>query len=526
MGSENYYSVLGIRQDATDEQVKQAFRDRAKTCHPDRHPNNKEAELEFKRINTAYEGLKDAARRDAYNEWLSFAQKRQRSRLMQWSRLAALTAVLLLGPSALLYWAIAIADLPGVYLSSRSISPEEAERAARMAAVKEATEDEILPAAAEAEAARPAEDEDKLSQADEKPNEISPEIADLYAEPAPLPQSVPDQSADPSSRDLSTQAAPEETGQPGQNPPANTVATLTVPQQSSAERTGAPTEFIPDGRQFSSPTEEVTQSITRRPLSETPSSTAGQPQSILPRPAGDLSPDANGRVGDAVSQDGGSTSGSQQATDEAAAEESRARAMARLIAELKEPDATPESEGTFADAPLNAGRDQPQNRFAEQFTDCRDCPVMALVSEIEAVPDRPPLAISRKQVTILEWNVCVEEGVCPSYGPISNADGSRPILNVAKRDAELYVEWLSRKTGQNYQLIAPLKVDTGDRSAAASRQQDCLTAARRRNSSWEWLDDAPRREPDCDAEPQESGRAERGNELHGFRVARRVVAER
>ena len=112
MSSETYYEILGINENADDDVVKQAFRDLAKHYHPDRNPDDAEAERQFKRINTAYEGLKDASRRQAYNEWLEFAQKRTKVKRTQWGRLAALVFLLLLGPSAVLYWAVVIADIP------------------------------------------------------------------------------------------------------------------------------------------------------------------------------------------------------------------------------------------------------------------------------------------------------------------------------------------------------------------------------------------------------------------------------
>lgn len=554
MGSENYYSVLGIRQDATDEQVKQAFRERAKNCHPDRHPDNKEAELEFKRINTAYEGLKDAARREAYNEWLSFAQKRERSKIMQWSRLAALTMVLLLGPSALLYWAIAVADLPGLYFSTRTVSPEVAERTARMAAIKEATELEILPAPEQEESALAITDNPQNnSPADAQGGAQRQETVDRTPVPAPLPQTQPAPAQSVASTDLDSTLQPvpserEAVATPRSNQPFDRVAIAAAPQQAVPDQPAGPritaaTQFDRNDRQISSPTEEVTQSIARETQAQAEAD--GQPALSGPRPNNDnIAALGNGQSGDTPSlslpdqRDIPSETverpqnAAPPAQEEAAAE-SRARAMARLIAELKEPDANgTSSDAGSADASFDADRPslQRQGNSTEQFTDCRDCPVMALVSEIETTSDRPPLAISRRQVTMQEWNACVEEGACPSYDSFAASESNRPILNVAKRDAELYVEWLSRKTGQSYHLLTPVNVGGDERPNAGRGEQDCITASRRRpNSSWEWLDDAPSREPDCVNDAggsQAGGRGQQSGELHGFRVARRVLAER
>jgi DnaJ-domain-containing protein 1 len=106
MGTKNYYEILGIKRGAKDDDVKQAFRELAKHCHPDRNPDDVEAEQQFKLINTAYEGLKDAERREAYHEWLEFADKREQSKKLQWTRLSVIALLLGVVPAVVLYWVI------------------------------------------------------------------------------------------------------------------------------------------------------------------------------------------------------------------------------------------------------------------------------------------------------------------------------------------------------------------------------------------------------------------------------------
>lgn len=106
MGTKNYYEILGIKRGANDDDVKQAFRELAKHCHPDRNPDDVEAEQQFKLINTAYEGLKDAERREAYHEWLEFADKREQSRKLQWTRLSVIALLLGVVPAVVLYWVL------------------------------------------------------------------------------------------------------------------------------------------------------------------------------------------------------------------------------------------------------------------------------------------------------------------------------------------------------------------------------------------------------------------------------------
>ena len=65
----DYYEVLGIDKNATDEYIKRAYRKKAKECHPDLHPNDKEAEARFKELNEANEVLSDPDKRARYDQF-------------------------------------------------------------------------------------------------------------------------------------------------------------------------------------------------------------------------------------------------------------------------------------------------------------------------------------------------------------------------------------------------------------------------------------------------------------------------
>ena len=65
----DYYEVLGISKDATEDQLKKAYRKLAKENHPDLHPGDKECEARFKEINEAYEVLSDADKRAKYDRF-------------------------------------------------------------------------------------------------------------------------------------------------------------------------------------------------------------------------------------------------------------------------------------------------------------------------------------------------------------------------------------------------------------------------------------------------------------------------
>lgn len=69
MSKRDYYEVLGISRDASDQDIKSAFRKLAKEYHPDRNPGDANAEHSFKEVNEAYEALKDPQKRAAYNQF-------------------------------------------------------------------------------------------------------------------------------------------------------------------------------------------------------------------------------------------------------------------------------------------------------------------------------------------------------------------------------------------------------------------------------------------------------------------------
>ena len=88
MEYKDYYQILGVSRNADEKEIKRAFRKLAQKYHPDKNPDDKDAEAKFKEVNEAYTVLSDADKRSKYDrfgaQWEQYANHGGRPEGFDW----------------------------------------------------------------------------------------------------------------------------------------------------------------------------------------------------------------------------------------------------------------------------------------------------------------------------------------------------------------------------------------------------------------------------------------------------------
>ncbi len=497
MQAENCYEILGIDPDTDDEEVKQAFRELAKHYHPDRNPDDTEAERRFKLVNTAYESLKDASRRKSYDEWLAFSAGRQKTERRQRGRLAAIVALLLLGPSAVLY---------GVVMSGGTSFFESSNGSSGTVLTAQTEPDAVKPETAPG--AAKSEDQAKIEES------VTEGVADQTVNNSYLP----DQYVSEDSENSNLASRPDETEK------VQTTASL---NSEEAELPANQQPIEPDDQETPAPKDiSANQSDNDAEAESTSDTETSDYTNTIPKTAEDESSDIAGT--DATPKPS-SDQTVELSPDDEAANEGGAVASARLLARLKEPGESLASTEDASPIPANStplpersqDRDSQgrHSRSSDTFSDCDFCPLMSVAKKPVSDPGEAKIAISLTEITVSQWNLCVEDGICTPYRS-GRSEPSAPVAGLSLDNARNYAEWLSDITDESYRIVMPLGGSENQKEAAEAENNCEGNENRRRLRGWDWLEDKP--DPKC--EQRTSNRSPKQND-RGFRVARQLRSD-
>ncbi|MDE0331907.1 MAG: SUMF1/EgtB/PvdO family nonheme iron enzyme [Nitrospinae bacterium] len=162
-----------------------------------------------------------------------------------------------------------------------------------------------------------------------------------------------------------------------------------------------------------------------------------------------------------------------------------------IIAALMKAGADPSIKGPRGRTALAVALKKGVSPAVLAFRDCPECPEMVPVPAGSFMMGSPsgekgrdddegprrrvtiskPFAVGRYEVTFAEWDACaaVDGSGCHRPGDEGWGRGRRPVINVSWDDAQAYVKWLSKKTGERYRLLTEAEWEYAARAGATTR---------------------------------------------------------
>jgi formylglycine-generating enzyme required for sulfatase activity len=153
----------------------------------------------------------------------------------------------------------------------------------------------------------------------------------------------------------------------------------------------------------------------------------------------------------------------------------------------------------FVDASSALAQAEPGLVFQDCVDRSQDCPLMVVIPEGEFLMGPsdadatlplhrvsvPRFAASVHEITFADWDACLAGGGCGGYAPYREGleGGDRPVINVSWSDAQSYVLWLSRMTGQEYRLLSEAEWEYAQRAVTVADEAH--------HTRYSWGDDPP-----------------------------------